>query len=579
MTQYSEKNLHERIILRHSYIKTLREPWEPDCNLITEMFSPERVKFSNAENRSTISILGAKIYEGTGPWALRLMADGIQGQLASRSLEWFRHDVDDVFLKGNDDINQWLQNFDEHSYSVYRKSTFYDSLSPFCRAGLGVGSPVMIPELDQRSGRIKCLVPHLAERYIMQNAFGETDVLHLEKEWTIRNAVREFGKFKTEDGKRVLTNFSQSVRHQYESGNENAKVIIIKTFYFYLDRIFEGLPAKDKPRWPWMSYHVEKNREGEEGIEKRPLKVEGYWSKPFIIWHYEKDPAEVYARTPAWFSYWDVNSMSANRKSLIMAGQKAVEQSWWAPSFLKGKFKTYPKGINWFEPGQAALKPEPLMQKIDYPRGTDIEERLARGVERWFHVRMWMMLSIWAEEQKAPPTATQIIQMAGERAILLGPRVGRFMGVLEQIDDRFINIEQRRGALPEPPDVFLEYSNGEILPEFIGPLAQLQKQFLSVRKIENALASCSYIFENVDPLTKHKLVAERTVERILEENKLPQDEIRSDDEYQEIVSAVAQQQKFERNLQIAAQVADVVPKLTGEVADNSPAKALMEAAA
>jgi len=579
MPIYKDKTLYERMIDRHGTMKNMREPWEKDSDNIISIFRPDLVRFSRKDMDTKRKILGANIHEGTGPWAVRLMADGIQGNLVSQSIDWIRYQVEEDHLRGNDEINKWLQDLEDHMLSVYRKSNFYESLGPYCRHGLTVGSPVILPEYDEKTGRIKCIVPHPAERFLMQNVFGETDVLHFRSEWTIRNAVHKFGK----------ENFSETIQNSYENGRDDEKVTIIRGIYYYLDRIFKDLPDKQlkvteneassseeqsyttfKPRWPWVSIYIEEGKPDDRDGTKEPLKIEGYWSKPYSVWHYEKDHNEVYARTPAWMAYYDVMSANQSRKSLIMAGQKSVERAWWVPDWLKTKFKTYPRGMNWFSPGQATLgKPEPLDEKINYPFGVDLEERFVKTIERWFHVRMWMMLSIWSEEQKAPPTATQINQMMGEKSVLLGPRVGGFTRNLEEIDSRFMDIEDRRGTLPVKPDILLEESSGEIRPEFIGPLAQTQKQYHSSRRTQTALAEAEIIFA-ADPLVRHKIKWEVLLERTLEENKFFQDAIRSDDEYQEILNGLAQQEAIKEGIAMGGEVAKAIPSVSKDIEPNSP---------
>ena len=563
MPPYEQKGIVDRIIDRQSTMESERQPWESDCDNITEMFRPDMVKFSDKGTTMSNKILGAKIYEGTGPWAMRLMADGIQGHMVSKSIEWFRYGMEQQQFKGVDEVNAWLQALEEHMYSVYRKSNYYEALGPFCRTGVSVGSPVIIPEQDKYENKINCIVPHPVERYFMQNALGESNVLHLKSEWTIRNAVQEFGK----------KNFSDSVQNNYKNGNDNQKVTIIRAIYFYMDSIFNKIPEGDsfsQPDKPWMDFYVEKGAEGTSTTEtKKPLRVEGYWSKPDIGWHYEKDMREIYARTPSWYAYWDVKSMSANRKSMLMSGQRQVEPAWWVPSFLKGEFKSYPKGINWYDPAEAKMRPEPLMEGSRIAPCVEMEDRMAKAVERWFHVRMWMMLSIWSEERKAPPTATQIIEMAGERAILLAPRIGRFMSTMEQIDTRFVDIEQRAGRLPEPPDIVLELSDGRITPDFVGPLAQLQKQYHSIRRTQTALAAFAPLVE-FDPMVRHKIKAEVVAEHLLEENKFFQDAIRSDDEYREIIAAIAQKEAMAQAVQMGTEVAKAIPSVSKDVEPNSP---------
>ena len=504
MPSYEEKNLYERIILRQSDMESMRDPLDLDCDRIISLFRPDMIRYADRKDDTTKDqmkgILGANIHEGTGPWASRLMSDGLQGNLVSASIDWIRYTMDEQIFKGNDQVNKWLQELEEHMLSIYREpnSNFYAAMGPYTRHGVTVGSPVIIPELDPDSGKILCVVPHPSTRYFMQNRFGVTDVLHLKHQWTVRNAVKTFGK----------ENLSVGVQHAYENGRDNEKVVIIRAIYFYLDRIFKDLPDDNRidgtsiiidgseqrkpvktftPRWPWVSIYIERDDNKEAREKKKPLKIEGYWSKPYSVWHYEKDQSEVYSRTPAWFSYYDVKSANNMRKSLMMAGQKSVESAWWVPDYLKGIFKAYPRGMNWYNVGQAKMKPEQLGEKIDYPFGFEIEKEFQKSIERWFHTRMWLMINRLTEELQAPPTATQILTMGGEKAVVLGPRVGPFLQNLDEIDARFVDIEDRRGALPEAPDIVLNESQGKVNPEFIGPLAQLQKRFLGVQRLEVGL--------------------------------------------------------------------------------------------
>ncbi len=591
MSSYDEKNLYERIKIRQGEMELQREPLEVDCDKIINLFRPDLVKFRNKGGKGgsyedeVRGILGAGIYEGTGPWAAGLMSDGFQGNLVSPSIPWIRYKMDDKRFDGNDEVNKWLQDLEEHMLSVYREpnSNFYAAMGPYTRHGITVGSPVIIPELDPDSGKIINIVPHPSTRYFMNNRFGETDTLHLKHEWTLRNAVRTF----------KLENLSEGLQNAWKNGDGNQKVTIIRAIYFQMDRIFKDLPDEPNidgtqitvdgndnrpqkksftPRWPWVSIYIE---ESADEKNKKPLRIEGYWTKPYSVWHYSKDQTEVYARTPAWFSYYDVKSANNFRKTMMMAAQKSVESAWWVPDYLKGKFKTYPRGMNWYSKGEAAFKPEQLGEKIDYPFGFDTEAQFTKSTERWFYTRMWFMINRLTEELQAPPTATQIIQMSGEKAVVLGPRVGRFLQTLDEVDARHLDIEQRRGNLPMPPDIILNESDGRINPEFIGPLAQMQKRFLNIQNIQTGLAQVADLIV-LDPMIKHKIKLPELAEYILEETKFPQELITSQDEYEDILADIAQQQLIQQGVQMGTEVAKAVPSVSKTVEEGSPLAGLLE---
>jgi hypothetical protein len=589
MSSYDQKNLYERIQIRQGEMEKDRDPLEVDCDRIINLFRPDIVKFRNKKSGSyddeVKGILGAGIFEGTGPWAAGLMSDGFQGNLVSTSIPWIRYLMDDKRFDGNDEVNKWLQDLEEHMLSVYREpnSNFYAAMGPYTRHGITVGSPVIIPELDPDTGKIINIVPHPATRYFKNNAFGETDTLHLKHEWSLRNAVRTF----------KLENLSEGLQDAYKNGHDDQKVTIIRAIYFQMDRIFKDLPEDPnfdgtqvvidgneerpqrksfKPRWPWVSIYIEDSADEKN---KKPLRVEGYWTKPFSVWHYEKDQTETYSRTPAWFSYYDVKSANNFRKTMMMAAQKSVESAWWVPEYLKTKFKTYPRGMNWYNPGQAQMKPEQLGEKINYPFGFEMGDMFAKATERWFYTRMWFAINRLVEDQQSPPTATQILQMTGEKAIVLGPRVGRFLQTLDEIEARHIDIEDRRGNLPVPPDIVLNESDGKINPEFIGPLAQMQKRHLSIQTVQTGLAQIAGLIE-IDPMIKHKVKLPELAEYILEETKFPQELITSQEEYEEILAAIAQQQMLREGIQMGTEVAKSVPSVSKTIEEGSPLAGLLE---
>lgn len=612
---YDQKTLYQRMIMRQDDMELKRAYLEYDNDRIIDLFRPDIVKFrdkigsysagynsGNYSNSGSYSydaskgILGANIFEGTGPWASRLMADGMQGNLVSPSIDWIRYAMDDPIFKGNDEVNKWLQALEEHMLSVYREpnSNFYAAMGPYTRHGVTTGSPVIIPELDPDSGKILCIVPHPATRYFMQNKFGVTDTLHLKHEWTVRNAVKTFG----------YDNMSRAVQHSYDSGDDQRKIIIIRGIYFQLDRIFKDLPDDSgidgtkividgtedrkplktfRPRWPWTSIYIERDNTGNENNPdgpKKPLKIEGYWTKPFSVWHYEKDQTEEYSRTPAWSSYHDVKVLNQQAKSNLMASQRQVDSAWWVPNYLRGKFKSYPRGINWYSVAQAPHKPEQLGERINYAPSVEVNAQYVKSCERWFFTRMWFMINRIAEDQGSPPTATQILQMGGEKAVIIGPRVGQFLGTMDEVDARFLDIEDRRGNLPIAPDIIQEHFQGQkarVNPEFIGPLAQLQKRFLSTQRVETALASIGPILE-VYPMAKHKIKGEELVEFLLEEHKFPQDLIRSEEEFDEYVSAIVEEQIRQQGIEQGVEVAKAIPSVTKDIEPNSPVAGLLEAA-
>lgn len=573
---YLQKTLYDRLVMRYEQLRSIRQPWEGPCDDVIDIFRPDMVRFNQHDNVDNIDLfsMGENIFEGTPPWSARLMSEGWQGYLVSRSIEWVKHQLQD--LKGVDEVNKWLQEFDEYMYYVYKESTMYDNLGAFCRHGVTVGSPVDVIEEHPRTGKILHYIPHPAERFLGQNAFGETDTLHLLRDRTVKEAYELYGNSKrevTDSGTKMSRGndaFSDSLTNCYREGQYNQKFKFVKCFHHFLDPIFEGVTGEEKPRAPWMGYTLQLDNN-----KKKICKIEAYWSKPFVDWPYEKDPAMAYAMTPAFYCLPDSVSLQDAREGVLMSGKLANRPPMWALASMQNTIELYPEGLNWPKNEQEYnMIPKPI---IDNPRafpiGIDMEHILRENVERWFHVKFFLMLSQWSTEQKSPPTAYHIMHMMGERAVLLAPRIGNFTRRLEEMDDRMINIERDAGRLPEPPPIVMEMSSGRMKPEFIGPLAQVQAQYHETRRMEATMMQIQP-FINLDPLAARKIKAEVAMEHILEKNRFIQDAITSQEEYDEIKAAVAQQQELREKVQLGTEIAKALPSAGKSIERNSPIQLL-----
>jgi len=447
-TAWEDKTLCQKIIDRQGRFANLREPYDSRFADIVDFCDPNLTAW-NEDTEGQFR--GKKIYEGTPPWALRVMGDGWLGTLLSETLRWFKYVFPEPQLRGNDQINKWLQNLEEHMYSVYRNSELYSAMPYYTRAALSVGSPVILPyeHSDRYEQKIKCEVPHPKENY-----YGAHYAYHRLFQMTALDAVKKFmdGKIPEDTTNAKL---SHSILEDYKNGNHSNRHFFIRAIYRNDDPILDGQPQKYRNK-PWMEFYVEKG--ADEQHKNDPLLVQGYWTKPHIRWDYEKNSDEYYARTPSWHAIQDIRSGQEIAKMMLEAAQRSLNPPMWSQRKFKGHLNLRPKGFTYYDnPEEQKLKPEPIQERINYPIGDDAYNLTRQSVERWYHVDLFRILSELAREKKGWPTATHIIHMNAEKTALLAPRVGRFTYVVRENDNRFMDIEQRAGRLPQPPDIVLEY--------------------------------------------------------------------------------------------------------------------------
>ena len=119
----------EQVKAKYSQFNTARDE-------IVKNFRPDLGIDTDPGKRGVF--FGNEIYEGTAPWAIRVMATGFQGNLVSKSIDWLLYKMEMNELNGIDEIDGWLQDIKEHMTGVYRRSNFYDVQPQFTLNSLTV---------------------------------------------------------------------------------------------------------------------------------------------------------------------------------------------------------------------------------------------------------------------------------------------------------------------------------------------------------------------------------------------------------------------------------------------------------
>jgi hypothetical protein len=358
----------------------------------------------------------------------------------------------------------------------------------------------------------------------------------------------------------------------------------IQIICHHKDPMFEEMPEGEKKpprRWPCM--FIQKNT---DELHKKVLyrmkngyPRYGYNERNFTTWHYMRDWPYDYAFTPGWFSRFDAQSLMQLEKSKLMVTQKSADPPVWAPAFMKASLRLYPGAKNWYDIGQENMMPKSIVEKMDWPLNYEQSNNTKENIKRWFNIDFFRMASDKIAAGGSFPTNPLVMAALGEKAALLGPTLEYAESTwMTDIDRIFISIEDQAGRLPMPPDIVEYYSDGEIIPEFVGPLHVMQREFHMRRQAENALIAVEPYFAYW-PETKHKIKAEEAVERILEQNDFFQDAIRDKAEYDEIIKAMVQRQELQENVEMAERVAKAVPSLQKDTPIDSPLNQLMQAGA
>jgi hypothetical protein len=555
---------------RHEYLKLIRQPFESVVDEILEFVRQARAINSTVKGQK----LTGNVYNGTPLAALNLWADGMYGYLCSPNLDWFSLSLPNVLDfprtsgmrrwsgKRMDDlpeVSQWLMDCEEVMKSALLRSNFYATMPQFFRDGGSVGTAAMDVEEEITTGRIFFTPMHFREYTIAEDKTGRVDTLYRRYPVTLRNLVQRFGIARLME---VDPNFENRL-----NSNPYEEMYVIHAVQPRSDHDPKRLDAKAKP---FASFWLL------EGKTETLLDESGYSRLPSIVWRYRKETDEVYGRSPAWDAYSEIMLGNQQARTNLVAGQKMAEPPMVGLEDLRGLVNATPRGWTWVERMMDA--PQPLNEGIKLPYAIEMMERTDKAIKEHFNVDFFLMLS-QAAYNKVFLTATQVIQMAGEKAAVLATRTDTLnIEALNPIIDRVWEIEEVGGRIPVPPQILQQHHGIPLEVDYMGPLAQAQKVMFQTQGIRASLEDLARIAPFF-PEALDVIDGDTTVREILKANKYPAKAIRSEDQIKSLRQMREERAAQEKALATMGQVGDMVPKLSKPVEQGSPLDILTGGAA
>lgn len=509
--------LKKLVIGRQKALESKRNLWEAIWQEVADFVIPVREDIMGTLQAGTKQ--GSRIYDGTAVGAAQLYADGVHSHSFSRVSPWFSLQLADTKINEMQEVKGWLQDVASRLYTALAMSNFYDSSWMFIYDGGTIGVATMYNEEDKASGKQVFETIHPGEVYIEENYLGIVDTLHRKRKLTAKQAIEKFGE----------ENVPQCTKDMYKQNpfKEEEWVHCVYPREDYDDR--SALSSKKRFASVW--YHVGSGYIAQES---------GYDEFPYAVWRFMKSRNSAYARSPAIMALSDIKKANLIAKTMLGAAQASVDSPWNIPSEMMGKLQLKPGGLNPYGPDHNRIISR-VNQNINYPIGTDREERVQGFVEKHFKTNYFLMLS----QSERAKTATEALEIKGELAAVLGPMVGRLN---TEGSDKFIDMvfqaEFKAGRLPKPPDVLLEMGGQPIQIVYLGPLAQAQKRLFMTQGIRSALEVVAPIFSMV-PSSMDNINFDETVKDLLAGSGFPAKDMNDDTEVATIRTDRAKQQQAE----------------------------------
>lgn len=518
-----------------SRMESERGVWESHWSEIAERVLPRadhflRVRGLGGDKRTD------RVYDSAPQIALERFAAVLDSLLTPRQSRWHRLGSSDKSMDKSPRVRAWFEAATEALFRYrYNPEANFASQAHENYLSLGAfGTGCIYTEDNLHGGGVRYSATGLKSIYFETSAWGVIDTVHRKFALTTRQAGQMFKD-------RLPRSIASAEPH-----HKHWFVHCVKPNDQY-DR-----KRRDAGGRKFASYYVATG-------EKVIVAEGGYNTMPFAISRYVVAPDEQYGRSPAMMALPDIKTLMEAKKTWLRQRQLQLDPPLLVVRDGVLSVKMTPGGINrggLDERGNPLVRPMETGSRFD--AGQEVHAELRNSINDVFLVNLFQVLL-----ENPNMTATQVLEIAQQRGILLAPMVGRqqseFLGPLIE---REIDILASQGRLPEMPQELIE-AEGEYQIVYESPLniaARAEDALRSQRFLESLAGPAQFdpsVMDNIDldeyaRAQHYAWGAKAELLRSAEDVKDMRERRQAD--------------------QAAAQVAEVAPKAAGAIKDLAAAR-------
>ena len=523
------------IIQRFQQIRPMRQVWDGHWQDIKELVRCDTSDF----NRKTVQ--GYRrydlVYNGTAIDACEELASGLHAYLSSPTERWFELGLDlqgsrnkiatALAVAEDPEALAWLDMVSDAIYDCYTDpaTNFNPSLHEAYLDLASFGTAIMCQEWDADNQQLVFKDFPLAECYFLENNCGHVDSLFRYFEWDGRKIQQEFTPEELKKAPKLL--------QEIEKGKGQNKLFkLIHHVCPRTDRQYGSALAKEMP---FASYYICETTQ-------ELIRESGYSDFPYHVSRWIKLGGETYGRGPAMKCLPDIKSLQAMEKTILKAGQKAVDPPLVVPDdgFML-PIKTSPGSLIFKEAGTEKI------ESLDFKGNVQFgHEEIARKEE---YIRK-CFYSEWLKRFKknTEQTATEVQDDRDEMLRFLAPMLGRQQTeLLGPMLQRTYNILHAHGKIPPAPQI-LQKKTLKVI--YINPAARAQQGVKADR--------ISRFLQDVIPMAQtdqgvlDNIDMDKMLEVYAKARGVPRSVLRPSQQ----VAALRQQRQKAQAMQQAAQVAE-----------------------
>jgi hypothetical protein len=448
-----DQDLAAEIIRTHEQLASNRGNWESQWEQIGRRVIPSMSGNFNAKNnfQSDGQPKTEDLYDSTASVALERFAAIMDSLLTPRNQTWHRLAVNNRTLAKDRNVKLYFEEANrilfkfryapEANFSAQNQQNFL-SLGAF-----GTGC-VFTDKLTQNVG-LRYRAVHLGEICFAENHQGMIDQAYRYFPLTARQAVQKWPD-------KVPARIKDAIKTNAET-----------KFYF----IHCVKPRSD----------VDPNRADYKGmafsshyvsIENQEIMEEGGFSSfPYAISRYFQSLGEVYGRSPAMSVLPAIKTLNEEKKTILKQGHRVVDPVLLAfDDGVLDSFSLRPGAVNY---GGVSADGRALVQALptgNIAVGKELMDDERAIINDSFLVKIFQILV-----ESPQMTATEVMERAKEKGMLLAPTVGRQQSeYLGSMIPRELDVLAAQSLLPPMPEILKE-ARGEFEIMYDSPLSRAQR--------------------------------------------------------------------------------------------------------
>lgn len=442
----TEEALLKDIKKRVDTLKSARSNFESHWQEVADYIVPRRSGFTRTNSPGSKNM--QYIYDGTAPWALEQLANGVDGMLTNPSTIWCKLVTEDQELMNDSDVVSWLdictrtmlESFSSPESNLYAQlHEVYTDLAAF---GTGI---LQIESTPGEGVGVRFHARYLGECYISENRFGIVDTLYRVFKYTARQIWQKWGK---KDGVQVEIKNENKELLESLLGAKVAQALLGEKLDQEFDIVHEVRPrserdsskADDKNK-PWSSVYVITGQ--------KVLSESGFDRFPYLVPRWFKMTGETYGRSPSMTALPDVKTLNEMVKTTLMSGQFAVRPTLMVPDdgFLLPIRRT-PGSLIFYRSGQSQYdRITPLDNGGDVKLGLDLENARREQIIRAFYLDRLKL-----QKETIEMTRAEAMIRDQENLRQMSPVVSRIeVEMLNPLIKASFSDFQDQGKFPPPP--------------------------------------------------------------------------------------------------------------------------------